>query len=181
MIEFKDNIPLVFGYPLWFGNIKRRVAKKYLNRWSLGRLVKHRGKMLASLDIGDLINDCTGFNGEIVSIDPSYRRIAGGYVLVDIDLATANTGCSLVSCGVTEERPREEIEAATLSFLQEWTLGGQGAIWYGGADNPEYKEKMDHARWLVDILKSGGHITDERGRKLKEYTAEAYKQTLAAR
>jgi hypothetical protein len=169
MMEWKDSVPTIFGCPLWLGKIKRRVAKKYLNRWSIGYQLRKRGKLIATLDIGDLINDCSGFNGTIIEIDPMYRRVAGGDVLVDVDLTTSNTGCSLTSCGVTEEQPREVVEANHLSFLENWFFGEPGKVWFGGLDNPEHKDKIDRAKRKLDILKSGGHITDERGRILKEF------------
>lgn len=163
------SVPTIFGYPLWGGKIKRRVAKKYLNRWRLGKLINKLGLKYFDLKEGDLVNDCTGFNGSIIEIEPYYHPVGRAMVMVDVDLTTSNTGCSLIHCGVCHPLSREEIEKQTLSFLENWTFGEPGKKWYGDLDAPENREQITQARKKLDILKSGGHITDEQGVLLPEF------------
>ncbi len=163
------NVPKFFGFPLWTGNVKKRVAKKYLNREVIKAHVKRFQKTFANIGVGDLINDCTGFNGEIVRIDPEYGFIPNGMILCNVDFQTTNTGCSLIHCGVSAELPQEVVETRALDFIENWTLGKPGETWYGGFDNSEFQHVFEMARLKRDILKSGGHITDDRGRLLPEF------------
>lgn len=160
IIEFKNNIPTLFRCPLWYGNIKRRVAKKYINDTSIGYINKHSGKKLSQLYIGDMINSCSSFNTVIKEIEPYYCNYAGGKVLVDIDFTTTNGGCSLTSCGVSAAKSQQEVERGWLSFAHYWLNSGAGDIYYGGLDNPEFQDEINLLRKKVNILQSGGHITD---------------------
>lgn len=164
-------IPTILGFPLWKGRIKNRVAKKHLkkllNGWMLG---KYAQQHMAHLKVGDFVNDCSGKNSRIVEMHPIYHRIGKGYgsVLLDVDLQTGNTGCSLTHCGVEPKLPREVIEKRMLQHIKEWTLGEGGQTWYG-KDSDKYLQVVDHANKLVLILESGGHVTNEDGEMIPEY------------
>ena len=164
----EKNIPMLFGFPLWDGPIKSRLAKKYLNRWSIGHFLKKdvRAKF-GNLKVGDLINDCTGFNGAIIEIQPEYIHRFGAWLLTDIDLQTENTVCSLTACGIEPELSRDVCEARHLSFLEDWVFGKGGMTWYGDPQSEQTKEGIARHKKTLDILKSGGHIADERGRRIK--------------
>jgi hypothetical protein len=163
IIEWKDSIPTLFGYPLWYGNIKRRVAKKYINRRSIGYINKYSGEKFRQLDIGDMINSCSGLNSTIKEIDPCYINYAGGKVLVDIDFTTSSGGCSLTSCGVSAAKSQQEVEKNWLVFANYWLNSGAGAIYYGGLDNPKYQDQINLIRRKVNVLQNGGHIADDLG------------------
>jgi hypothetical protein len=164
------SAPKLFGLPLWKGKIKRRVAKKYLryfrNDWFFGERAQRE---FAHLDIGDFINDCTGLNGRITEIRPTYRRIASGRgaVLLNIDFQTTNTGCSLCHCGVEPKLSREEIEKRKVEFARDWALDDSGEpgtakYWYG-KDTASYEKAVDYARRTIAEIESGGHVVDEDG------------------
>lgn len=159
------TVPTIFGFPLWRGHIKRRVAKKYL-AVSLLR----RSRQLRNTGVGDYVNDCSGKNGKILSVSPIYRRIGKGKgaFLLDVDLQTENTGCSLLSCGVEPKLSREVIEARHLSFLKGWVLGDGGRTWYG-AESAEYREAVTAAERSIGVIESGGHVFDEDGRPLPSF------------
>ena len=163
------NIPTLFNFPLWDGNIKRRVAKKYLNRWCIGKRFKLFSTKFATLGVGDLVNDCSGFNGEIRQVNPEYFPVRGGFILRNVNIITTNTGCSLIHCGVEPELSREDVEARHLDTIENWTLGKGGETWYGGFDNPEFQDVFAMARRKRDVIRSGSHITDDRGRLLPEF------------
>jgi hypothetical protein len=156
------SIPTIFGFPLWRGKIKKRVAKKYLANSML-----RRSKLFRSTTVGDYVNDCTGRNGKIITIEPIYRRIGKGVgaFLIDLDIQTENTGCSFLSCGVEPKLSREVIEARHLSFLQNWTKGDGGRTWYG-ADTAAYDQALARANKAITALTSGEHIFDEDGKYL---------------
>jgi hypothetical protein len=151
-------IPTILGFPLWRGKIKRRVAKKYLRRfrheWMLKRDIQ---AAMSKLDVGDLINDCTGLNGKILEMDAFYYRIGTGKgaILMDVDIQTANSGCSLTHCGVEPALPREYIEARKVAFLKEWTLGEPGEHWYGKGTE-KHTAAVAMANKIVSTLESGG-------------------------
>lgn len=165
-------VPKMFGAPLWRGHIKKRVAKKWLryfrNNWMLN---PRNQKDFANLTIGDFVNDCTGKNGRVTEIKPVYRRIGKGKgsVLLDIDLMTTNTGCSLCSCGIEPKLSREEVERRTVEFAREYWLGESGKTWVGGEDTAAYKMISAHAQKLIDAVESGIHITNEDGETLPEW------------
>jgi len=121
----------------------------------------------SSLKVGDFVNDCTGMNGKIIEIRPVYRRIGKGVgaVLLDVVLITENTGCSVCSCGVEPKLSREVVEFRHKEFLKDWLLGDGGKNWYGD----KYPEEKARAERIIDVLSTGGHITDEDGRLLPEY------------
>lgn len=165
-------VPKLFGFPLWYGKIKRRQAKKYLNSYSYSTLWFARNKpQFAGMSIGDVVNTCDGFNHKIHDLIPQYIRRGNGYILVDIDMVINEFGgmCSLTNCGISTGKSREYIESSYAWFLDSWLFGGAGATWYGGLDNPRYQKEISRLTNRYDTIKSGAHICDERGFLLKEY------------
>lgn len=169
--------PTLFGFPLWEGRIRKRVAKKYLNRRTIGYLYRRYRTHFANAGVGTIINDCSGFNGDVINITPYYWRAPGGDVLGDIDFTTTNTGCSLIHCGIEPELPREEVEARHLQYLEGWFFGEGGRMWFGDLSDPKNKDEVDLANLKLEVLKSGGHITDEHGRLLPEFSPLRFSKT----
>lgn len=164
------KIPTLFGVPLWKGKIKARLAKKYLNGSPIGWFLKRENHYrFKDLKIGDLVNDCSGRNGEILEITPEYCNTRIGQILYDIDLLTTNAGCSLIHCGIEVGISREQVEQRFIVFMDDWFFGEDGKIWYGGLDNPKYQDEINLAKKKYEVIKNGGHITDERGCLLEEF------------
>lgn len=163
----KKNYTL-FGCPLWLGKIKKRVAKKYINRWSIGYIAKHNLAKFSKLGVGDLINNCSGFNVLITKINPEYVHVGNGKVLIDITFDTDSGSCSLTHCGIKSELSREEVEKQHVEFLKSWFDSGHAARWYGSEESPDYQLRLAAKNRKMDILQNGGHITDERGKRLSE-------------
>lgn len=164
-------IPTIFGYPLWRGKIKKRIAKKYLRRYRMERFFKPDVmKRFTDLGIGSYVNDCSGFNGKITEMYPTYRRIGKGKgaVLLDVDFQTENTGCCLGSCGVEPALSQEEVEKRTLAHLKAWTLSDGGKTWYGEGTE-DYLKAVARANQIIKVIEEGGHITDEFGKRLPEF------------
>ena len=113
-------IPKVLGCPLWFGKIKRRVAKKYLGKGSVWRDTKFLAKM-ADMKEGDLFRDCSAFNVRLAEIEPFYRKVGKGWVLMDIDLTNDKGGsCSFYHCGVEPAWSREDTLAYWVESVKHW-------------------------------------------------------------
>lgn len=161
-------IPQLYGYPIWFGRVKRRVAKKRLKRWRNSWMLSRAVQQGCQLSIGDMVNDCTGRNGKILETDAYYRRVSFGWVLFDIDFQTSNTGCSLRNCGVEPALTREQIEARMADYIREWVLSEPGRIWFGD----EWQTKTEGSREILAVLESGGHVCDETGELLPEWLAK---------
>jgi hypothetical protein len=168
-------IPTMFTFPLWKGKIKKRVAKKRLKRFSNGWMMEPQAQAkLSSLRVGDFVNDCTGNNGKIKKLYPIYRRIGKGHgaVLLDVDLDTTNTSCSLCSCGIEPKLTREHIEARKVEFLKEWTLGDAGEHWFG-KDTEQHLAAIERANKVISVIEAGGHVCDEDGQLLPEYDSSS--------
>lgn len=111
-------IPAIIGRPLWFGKIKRRVAKKHLS-------VSLRNSSLANVKRGDLIFSCTGFNVRVAETRPYYKRVGKGFVLTDIEITTDSGGlCSLIHCGVEAPHSREDIIKSWEAKVSYWKANG---------------------------------------------------------
>jgi len=158
-------IPTILGFPLWKGRIKPRVAKKYLRRWRHEWFLK--AGPLAKLTIGDSVNDCSGQNGQILSMKPRYYGVRGGQVLGDVDITTENTGCSLVSCGIEPALAPEVIEARMVDHMVHWTLADSGKLWFGS----QWDTMAAHANRVLQHINAGGHIVNANGRILPEWRA----------
>ena len=172
--------PLMFGFPLWKGRIKRRVAKKYIrffgNAWFMRSAVQAK---FARLGLGDFVNDCSGMNGRLLEIHPVYRRVASGRgsVLLNVDLQTTNTGCSLCGCGIEPKLSRDEVERRKVEFAKSWALDDSGLpgtakYWYG-SNVAAYEKTVEHSKKLVTEIESGGHVVDEDGLWLPGWAPES--------
>lgn len=161
-------IPRLFGFPIWKGKIKRRVAKKHLRRSRISWILGHKAREFALLGVGDIINDCSGNNGRITEMTPWYHPVGkSGAILIDVDFQTTNTGCSLCSCGIEPQLSREEIENRKVAFARDWALDESGvpgtAKYWFGKDTAAYEKAADYARRMIAEIESGGHIVDEDG------------------
>lgn len=117
----KNKVPIVlFGCPLYI-NLKYRVAKKYLNRWMSRHFMDNNSRYMwrwirsmSGVKVGDLVRTCSGFNGRIVEINPEYRNVRGGKILMDVNLWTSTGSCSALNCGVslsiTHEQALENLQ-----------------------------------------------------------------------
>jgi hypothetical protein len=167
-------IPKIFGFPIWRGKIKSRVAKKYLHKWRFGwPLRKDWQREFSNLGIGDFINDCSGNNGRILEMTPFYSRCGRGQILLGVDFQTTNTGCSLGSCGIEPKLSREVIEERKIEFAREWFLDesgepGTAKYWYG-TDVAKYERMKALALKLIAEIESGGHVVDEDGMLLEAW------------
>ena len=124
-------IDTLFGQPTYVG-LKRRIAKKYFNRYWMHHLKRKEWKTYRDhlkyfrhTKVGDLVHTCTGLNGVIEVIGPCYIQVLNGAVLVDIDLETSVTCCSFVHCGVAPPHTKAQIEAT----LREMQLHPQAKEW----------------------------------------------------
>jgi hypothetical protein len=82
-------------------------------------------KQFEHTKIGDLINTCTGLNGRIIIAEPGYITVAGGQLLLNIDLETSVGNCSFRHCGIQLPKTKEEMEAAIREYLRH----PEAAIW----------------------------------------------------
>jgi hypothetical protein len=155
-------IPKVMGFPLYRGRIKKRLLKKLmvhmdwstLDRCTIG---------LANIKIGDFVSDCSGFNGKILDMAPNYWRFTKHYQrLIDVDIYTTNSSCSVCNCAIGLPKTQLEIETYVLGFIKKWIFGESGKRWYGETTE-EYKACIERATKTVAIIESGGHITDNNG------------------
>jgi hypothetical protein len=164
--------PTICGYPIWTGKIKRRVAKKYLGKTIL---LLSKNVEMANIDIGNFVNDCTGFNGRVTDMIATYRGIGKGrgQILLDIDINTTNTSCSLCHCGVESKVSRDEVEARSIDFMKNWTLGEPGKKWYAG-DEEKYQKVIARANKMISLVEAGGHFTNEDGELLEEFDKGKY-------
>lgn len=166
------RIPAVFGFQLWKGRIKRRVAKKNIRRFHMEWLLNRKTQADFALTVGDFINDCTSYNQRIKTMKPVYVQVGRGAVLIDIDFETESGGaCSLAYCGVEPKLSREVIEARVLKHHWEWTFGDPGKRWYGG-DTEGYRKAAGKADRMMREIESGGHICNEDGELLDEWRAD---------
>jgi len=111
----------LFGFPLYIG-MKRRVAKKYFNRYWMSRSDKQQYsaylKQFEHTKIGDSVNTCSGLNGKITGMTPEYILVGGGQLLLDIVLCTTVGNCSFTHCGIEPPKTKAEMEAAIKEYLQ---------------------------------------------------------------
>lgn len=164
------KVPTICGFPLWYGRIKPRVAKKHLNMDSCGSWLleqARKSRWLRDLKVGDLINECSGFNSEIVSMYPAYHQVRGGWILYNIEFQTKTTGCSLLGCGVEPPLSREIIEEQYVRFTREWIMNEQGKTWFGAT----WPEEAQKAQAMLDFIAAGGHIADEYGQRVNKDSA----------
>lgn len=174
----------------------RRQAAELIKKHGLGKLYYGRGRIARnelrsyklreiiqklSYKPGDLVQDCDGFNHNIVkfichySIITSYKslnkersRHTKTWVINDVDQFEKEDGTWSCGCNISPDDPwtREEVEAYhLLTDEQIKTYKEGGWSW----------TDLDQKR--QDILKAGGHICDEEGRLLPEFKRNYIKET----
>ena len=92
--------------------------------------------------VGDMVNDCTGFNVVITELFPSYRPVGRhGKVLSDVTIYSANNSASLLHCGIEPPKSYEELKAqlAERTKYEEATGDKWGFLkmYQEGALNPD--------------------------------------------
>jgi hypothetical protein len=153
------------------------MAKLYhrASRFLVRRMVpRYREKLLKwglTLKPGDIINDCTGFNARIIAIHPDIRYTNRGWYIMNFDLDVTPYGgsCSLSHCGIVPAVPRDKVESDWLEWAECYINEGYLAKWWGNDKKAFEKDRADIQR-RIDILKSGGHITNEFGMILKDFS-----------
>ena len=111
------NNPKPFGFPFIVGRVKKRLAKKILNR--RGRDMIKRFHKLQALKVGDLVSDCSGYNDKIVSVEPEYRSTKHGEVLIDLDFRLEKMSCSMYHCGIDLPMSYEKAKVQLEDFKKE--------------------------------------------------------------
>lgn len=101
-------------------------------------------------------------------------KVQGGKVLTDITFITHDgCHCSLTSCGVELNITREAIELQTLKCYDECVLpdASGNSFWYGPEANWSKEDLVQIKRhqWMSEVIRSGGHICDERGFLLGQF------------
>lgn len=140
-------------------------VSRFKVRRHISRQFERRIKWALTLKPGDLINDCTMYNVKIKEIEIMRRQTGRGWYISDVYFTADNGGvCSLRYCGVESPLSREEIES---NFIKSFNLNGLRR-WYGG-DEEAYNKRVNKLLSFVDIIKNGGHITDEFGALLEEH------------
>jgi hypothetical protein len=145
-----------------------------VSRLFVRRQINRRNEKLLlwalSLKPGDIINDCSAFNVCINKINPVILHTKHGWYIWDVEFEVGpfNGTCSLMHCGVELEVPREQVEKDWLDHTEKYINGGQMAHWYGN-DKRAFNKQLKFLNKRIDALKSGGHITNERGMILKKY------------
>lgn len=170
-------IPTLFGFPLWYGKIRARTAKKHIHRETINHFLNpSRYKFFRDMKVGDIVNDCSGMNRRIVSVFPEYyspysrqwpRHHISGMILFDVDLRTTHSGCSLISCGIERPKSREVIERDYVKYTEEWLANEEEMIYYRSSDH--LQKKIIRAQKRIAAVKAGGHFTDEDGLVLEEF------------
>lgn len=157
------------GYPF---KLYRGKGFRYQHSANTLRLIAR----YAALKVGDVVHDCDGFNHVVANQTESHKFPAlffrslswelrrKGYVAVcDLQLKWDDTqdtpGCFSCGCyaGFRPAWSREDVEARFVSFWEAYNK-----TW---ANEPWQKE-------AVLVLKSGGHICDERGVLFPEWIAK---------
>ncbi len=76
------SAPKIAGFPCWVG-LKKKTARKFFkaNR-SLSGTSQTLKELGSIIKVGELFNDCDTFNHKLAKIEPEYRNVGGGKVLV---------------------------------------------------------------------------------------------------
>ena len=127
-------------------------------------------KWAMTLNPGDLINDCSGFNVVVRDVEPEIVQARRGWYIYDVLFTTEPFGgnCSLRNCGVIPPMSREQIEKKHLSYMEWYINSGKLKFWHG-KDEEAFQKSYQLMKNKIDLLKSDGHICDERGIVLEEY------------
>ena len=142
-----------------------KLYKRY-SRLAYRRIVNPRREKLLrwglSIKPGDIINDCSGFNKIIRSVDPYYKFSSRGWAIIDVDYTTEphGGGCSLTHCGVEPAIPRDVLESEYVKEHDERVVWMRQ--WFKGSEEKGDKAvAIAHKR--VEVVRSGGHFLDEQG------------------
>lgn len=137
-----------------------RKLYKRVNRFEFFNLVNKnlRKRILWALSVkpGDLINDCSGFNVIVRSVEPDIWETPRGWLIHDVDLFVEPYGgtCSLRHCGVVPAKTVREIEKWFNNFYSKWNDGPYSdGGWH-------FKTEKDPV-WMR--LSQGLPICDDRG------------------
>jgi hypothetical protein len=154
-------------------------VSRFLVRRRVNRRREKILKWAMTLQPGDIINDCTSFNVRILDIDYDIRQTGRGWYIINVDFKVTpyGGGCSLIHCGVTPAWSREKVEREWLAWAEQTLKGEYLAEWYG-SDKAAFDAERERISKKVDVLKNGGHITNELGMILKEYCSypDSYKE-----
>ncbi len=146
----------------------------HVNRFVVRRHVSTKAaqaiKWALTLNPGDLINDCTGYNVVVRDVEPEIVQTGRGWYIYDVLFSTEPFGgnCSLRNCGVVPPMSREQIEKEHLSYMEWYINSGKLAKWHKN-DEAGYQKSYQTMMAKIELLKSGGHICDERGIILEEF------------
>jgi len=113
----------LFGFPVSKG-LKRRIAKKYFNRyWMYDHDKEAKQQYMVYLQqfehtkVGDVVNTCSGLNGKIMAMAPDYITAGSGQLLINIDLRTSVGTCSFAHCSIELPKTKAEMEASIREYL----------------------------------------------------------------
>lgn len=148
-----------------YSHVSRILVRRQIPRYRESRL-----KWGLTLKPGDLVNDCTSFNVRIRNIEPDYVQTGRGWYIYNFTLETEPNGgsCSLIHCGVIPAPPRAKVESDWLHWAEEHINSGYLEQWCGKS-KVLFNKQLAALNKRIDILKSGGHITDEDGCLLEEF------------
>ena len=130
---------------------------RYKFNQTIDRSFKKHILWALSLQPGDLINDCTTYNREVVSVHPDFwffKKNNNGYCIYDVIIdMTGGGSCSLRHCGVEKGLSREVIETRRVQDIARYLE----QLTYLSVKDRALLEKE------LDYLRKGGHTCDERG------------------
>lgn len=131
---------------LYEGFRKRRVAKKYMN-WKPG-LFLYLSRW-SQVRIGDVIHTCNGFNDRVTSIEPEYRRVSRGRLVVrDFDVTCETGNHSAMHCCGLDLLSRDEI----IRYFVRW--------------NEETNRKSAMGWGMLDVIATAQACAEGRGETL---------------
>lgn len=146
-------------------------VSRFLVRRRISRAREAVLKWALTLKPGDIINDCTSFNAKIIEIQPQIWQTGRGWYYYNFDFKVSPFGgyCSLFDCGVIPALSRDKIESNYVNWAEFQINNGVLKSWYGN-DIASFEKELDILQKRIEIIKSGGHITNEHGMILKEFS-----------
>jgi hypothetical protein len=147
-----------------YSHVSRLLVRRQIPRYTESRL-----KWALTLKPGDLINDCSSFNVRIKYSDPDYIKTGNGWYIYDFTFTLESGGsCSLIHCGVEAAPSRDKVESDWIKWAEGYINSGYLEQWCGKS-KALFNKQLAALNKRIDILKSGGHITDEDGCLLEEF------------
>ena len=142
-----------------YSHVSRFMVRKHINRKKERKL-----KWALTLNPGDLINDCSGFNVRVRDIYPCYIQTSKGWYIYDVQIELEPNGnyCSLINCGVIPSLSRNQVEFNWLEWAQNYINSGSLKRWYA-EDIFMFNKQLNIMINNIDRIKNGKHITDESG------------------